>query len=46
MTTTLKLGIKPKLAIVLAPPPHDECEGVMTIRMFLQQAPAIEGPRS
>jgi hypothetical protein len=28
------------------PSAHDECEGVMTIRMFLQQAPAIEGPRS
>ena len=46
MTTTLKFGIKPKLAIVLAPSAYDEWEGAMTTRMFLQKAPAIKAPRS
>ncbi len=45
MTTTFKFGIKPKLAIVLAPPPMTSGRGDDD-QMFLQQAPAIKGPRS
>jgi hypothetical protein len=46
MTTTFKFGLKSKLVIVLAALLMRSAREAMTIRMFLSQAPAIEGLRS